>query len=118
MNDLTNEECRFLLLVGDKGLVSFKPREDEVIARLLDIGLIYEDQADAETALLLLTPDGVIRAMRRRAEGAILAPMTPQDERARLLLFGVSRSVSSINRSPRNLKPLSESGTSMGTSGK
>jgi hypothetical protein len=41
--DFSPEERRFLLAIGDAGLVAFHPRQDKVIRRMLDLGL-----ADAE----------------------------------------------------------------------
>jgi hypothetical protein len=66
MDHLSAEECRFLLLIGDAGLVAFNPRDDEVIASLLDAGMISAERVDEDTALLRLTPEGHTVAARLR----------------------------------------------------
>jgi hypothetical protein len=38
--DLSSQERLCLLLISDGGLEAFNPREDEVLASLLDMGLI------------------------------------------------------------------------------
>src|SRR6476620_8161519 len=65
-DDLSPEECRFLLHIGEAGVVAFKPRGDEVIAFLLDSGLIAAERVGEQTALLRLTPDGHTVAARLR----------------------------------------------------
>lgn len=66
MNTLSDEERRFLLNVGDAGLVAFNPRRDRVIARLLDLRLINAERVDDETALLRLTSEGHTLVARLR----------------------------------------------------
>jgi hypothetical protein len=66
MDDLSAEERRFILQIGDAGVVAFNPREDEVIAFLLDADLIRAEAVDAETAVLRLTPEGETVAARLR----------------------------------------------------
>jgi hypothetical protein len=58
MDDLSPEECRFLLQIGDEGVVAFNPREDEVIAFRMDASLVAAERVDEQTALLRLTSDG------------------------------------------------------------
>lgn len=62
----TDEERRFLLQTTDAGMVAFNPREDHVIARLLDLALIEAEMVDSETVLLRLTQDGYALAGRLR----------------------------------------------------
>jgi hypothetical protein len=66
MDDLSAEEGRFLLRIGDAGLIAFKPREDEMIAFLLDACLLQAERVDDETALFRLTPEGRTVATRLR----------------------------------------------------
>jgi hypothetical protein len=66
MDDLSAEECRFVLQIGDAGIIAFKPRKDEMIAFLLDAGLLQAERVDDETALLRLTPEGRTVATRLR----------------------------------------------------
>ena len=63
--DLSGEERRFLLQIGEVGVVTFNPREDEVIAHLLDMGLIDAERIDDQTALLRHSPDGQTLARLR-----------------------------------------------------
>ena len=66
MGDLSGEEGRFLLQIGEAGMVAFNPREDRVIARLIDAGLIWAKRVDDGTALLRLTPECQTIAARLR----------------------------------------------------
>jgi hypothetical protein len=66
MDDLSAEEGRFLLQIGDAGIIAFKPREDEMIAFLLDAGLIEAERVDDETAFLRLTREARTVAARLR----------------------------------------------------
>src|SRR4051812_39328138 len=53
-----SEERRLILHIGEAGLNSFGPREDEVIAFHLDEGIVSAEEVDGETAILRLTPAG------------------------------------------------------------
>jgi hypothetical protein len=66
MDHLSAEQRRFLLQIGEAGIVAFNPRQDELIAALLDAGLILAKRVDDETALLRLTPEGRTVATRLR----------------------------------------------------
>jgi hypothetical protein len=66
MDDLSPEECQFLLLIGEAGIVAFHPREDEVIAFLMDSGLVASERVDGHTALIRLTSQGHTVAARLR----------------------------------------------------
>lgn len=66
MDHLSAEQRRFLLQIGDAGIIAFNPREDELIAFLLDSGLVDAERVDDETALLRLTPEGHTIAARLR----------------------------------------------------
>jgi hypothetical protein len=55
-----------LLLIGDHGLEAFNTSEDEVLAPLLDMGLIDDERMDEETSLMRLTEDGRVIAARLR----------------------------------------------------
>jgi hypothetical protein len=64
--DLSAQERLCLLLIGDGGLEAFNPREDEVLASLLDMELIDSHGIDDETALMRLTEDGHVMVARLR----------------------------------------------------
>jgi hypothetical protein len=63
---LSAAELRFLLQIGDAGMVALHPREDHVIARVIDLGLVIAEDVDGETALLRLTQEGQTVAARLR----------------------------------------------------
>jgi hypothetical protein len=66
MDDLSAEECRFLLKIGEAGVVAFNPRENELIAFLLDGALIEAERVDDGTAILRLSSEGHTVATRLR----------------------------------------------------
>lgn len=61
---LSAQERLCLRLIGERGLVAFNPRHDEVLMRLLDLGLIHAERLDDETELMRLTPEGQVIAAR------------------------------------------------------
>jgi len=78
MDDLSAEECRFLLKVGEGGIVAVNPRGDELIAFLLDAALVHAERVDDETSLLRLTPEGHTVAARLRDNmGRSPSPLQP-----------------------------------------
>src|SRR4051794_26329879 len=54
--DLSAEERRFLLQIGEAGIVAYLPNDDDLIVRLLASGLVEGERLDNENSLLRLTP--------------------------------------------------------------
>lgn len=63
---LSSQERLCLQLIGERGLVVFNPRGDEVLVRLLDLAFIYAERLDDETELMRLTAQGKVVAARLR----------------------------------------------------
>jgi hypothetical protein len=66
MDDLSAEEGRFLLQIGEAGLTAFDAREDVVVARLIDAGLVDAELIDGASEILHLTAEGHTVATRLR----------------------------------------------------
>ncbi|MDB5644227.1 MAG: hypothetical protein JWN07_3544 [Hyphomicrobiales bacterium] len=66
MDDFSAEERRFLLQIGDTGMVTFNPLEDELIKFLIESGLVTAERVDDETAVLRLTVEGHTLVTRLR----------------------------------------------------
>lgn len=64
--DLSDEERRFILQIGEVGLVGFEPREDELIAHLLDLAFVDAERVDDQIAIIRLTREGHVIAARLR----------------------------------------------------
>jgi hypothetical protein len=68
MTDLSGEAIRLLAHAARGGILSFKPREDPLIAQLLDDGyLIALSDADPEYETLPITKRGLLAVTARQA---------------------------------------------------
>jgi len=64
--DLAVDERRFLLQIGEAGVVAYLPNDDSLIVRLLALGLVEGERLDDENSFLHLTPEGYVTVARLR----------------------------------------------------